>query len=155
MEKKAIKLQTLQKAVYMSNYVSKMEELVNLHPIAKSGLIEKPIESKNNGATGRQVECLSRLEDVNNKIQQYFQKKNKKLKTVIDKYGSVEKFRQFVQDMQAKASEDMEEFLKERERQKKFAEAKARAKNKKDNLQDKLRTERWISNYENTVKEII
>lgn len=57
--------------------------------------------------------------------------------------------------MEKKASEDYAEYLKEKEKQKKFREAKERAKNKKGSLEDRLRTTRWMSNYENTVKEIL
>ena len=57
--------------------------------------------------------------------------------------------------MEKKASEDYAEYLKEKEKQKKFREAKERAKKKKGSLEDRLRTTRWMSNYENTVKEIL
>ena len=36
-----------------------------------------------------------------------------------------------------------------------YAKAKERAKNKQGTLEERMRTRRWMNNYENTVKEII
>ena len=63
----------------MATYVNEIEDLINIHPLSKRGLIDHPEKFKVKNDTGQGITCLLRLADVNHKIKTYLEKENKKL----------------------------------------------------------------------------
>ena len=78
-----------------------------------------------------------------------------RIEKILREYGSVQAYRDHIEEIKRQQEEDMELFLaKERER-KAQEEAEQKKKNAKNSLENKMRVARWMGNYDNKTKEII
>ena len=100
-------------------------------------------------------ECLGRLATTTDKIREHVAGLKAKIQGVADRYGSVAAFREYIEGLQVKRMANAAEDAKLAEARRRQDLKRKHRENATNTLQEKLRFERWMANYEATVKEII